>query len=187
MRNLEGKKEETNMICPITGSKLIYLGCDPHVMDPNSYYSPKSDSSIIFANHPFSYDIYTLVSDTSIMAQELRYFKLNNKIWTELKKIPYTDKLVPLDYPIQDYFIEAGEGLREYKKYLAYRETHPKEFPTSQLIPMEQVSIHPLSPPSGKLMCLDSSICKKMNFFQRIALRYRNWRANRNVLKYKEQ
>lgn len=99
----EDKKTKTDLICPITGSSLWYIGTERDVMDPDSWYSPESDKSIIFARHPFSYNLFRLVERKSMMEKTLRYFRLNeDKSWTELKKAPFTDKLFPIDTPYDD-------------------------------------------------------------------------------------
>jgi len=145
--------QKTGLKCPITGSELLFLGGDREVRDPDSFYSPESDESIIFARHPFSYNIFRLVEQKSMGEKGLRFFKLEkDKTWTEYKKIPYTNKLVKMDYP-EDKFQEESKIARE--KYQEQQKRLDKYRTTFKPISAELVKVQSLPPPLGKLNYID--------------------------------
>lgn len=100
MRNNQDKKYKTDLICPITNSPLWYIGTEHWVMDPVSFYSPESDSNIIFARHSFRYNLFRQVTDKTTCSTELRIFRLNDdKSWVEVKPLPLPSaKIFYMDY-----------------------------------------------------------------------------------------
>lgn len=158
---MENNKSITDLICPITGSPLWYVGTEKHCMDPDSWYSPESDSSIIFARHPFSMNLFRLVETKGTMEKALRYFRLNtDRSWTEMKEAPYTNSLFPLDDFSEEWEAACKEGLERLEKRKQqeqYWKEHPEEDPRvfAKTVALEKVDVVPLGPPTGILFYLD--------------------------------
>lgn len=183
----------TELLCPITGSKLLYIGTEQDVMDPDAWYSPESNSQIIFARHPFSRKIFRQIDRKSLYAKALRYFRLNDdNSWTELKKIPNGDDLFPINTPEDDpSWIEscqvAFDRVERQRQQNEYWDQHPEEDPRvrSKCIASELVSVQPMSAPLGILNYVDfvynppkeNFIRKVVNF---IKLKIRIWQLKRN-------
>jgi hypothetical protein len=89
-------------------------------------------------------------------ANELRYFNLNaDNSWTELKKIPYTDELVELDYPEDKFNEQMAAGKLRHDEAQEYRRNHPKEFPQVRTIAADLVDICPMPAPIGIVNYID--------------------------------
>lgn len=152
----------TNLICPITGSPLIKDGKKGHVMDGDTFYHAESDKSIIYARHPFMWNMFRLVSGRNDCEQGNRFFKLlDNKSWQEYIADKRTDHLFPINTPqseieeyIQNEEKERQERTRLYNEGVANGTITPLPILTkigSHLLAMETVSVQPLSPPTGKI------------------------------------
>ena len=156
-------KEKTNMLYPITGKPLWYTGQDMGVMDGDSFYSPDGKDKIIFARHPFCMDLFRQVDTKRSLATEKRVFRLNDdNSWTELKYVPNTNQLFPLDTPESDpeWIAAVKKGEESERKRIAqnkYWDEHPEEDPRikAKLIGLDEVSVCPLGPPSGILLYMD--------------------------------
>ena len=152
------------LLCPITQSELVYIGYDEGVMDGNSYYSPASDSTIIFAVHPFSTNIYTQVESASYTAKDNRYFKLlEDRTWQELKRVPHGDGLFPINQNDTEWDEACAKALIKYEAYVAkekYWDEHPNEDPRirAKTIANDSVQVVPMSAPSSILFFLDYHI-----------------------------
>ena len=158
------KNHSNEILCPITGSKLVYVGHDHGVMDGNSYYSPEADKTIIFARHPFQRDIFRLVKRQGITEKAIRYFKLLDKhnSWQELKKVPNGDALFPIDTPEDDAewvaaVQEVIERERKRQEQNKYWDEHPDEDPRifARTIKMETVEVKPMDVPRGVINYMD--------------------------------
>ena len=188
-------KERTNLICPITGSPLWYVGTERETRDPDSWYSPESDKNIIFARHPFSWNLFRLVDSKSMMAKEKRYFRLNDdNTWTELKKVPHSNELFPKDTPEDDpeWLSAVKNGLereRKRQEQNKYWDEHPNEDPRikARLIGLDKVEVKPMSAPTGMLFYMDytydSGKAKKQNFFQQAYYKFKAWNMHRKLKK----
>lgn len=192
----ENQKYKTDMICPITGSPLWYVGTERDVMDPDSWYSPESDKSIIFARHPFSYNLFRLVTEKRSCSRGSRFFKLNeDKSWTEMKEVPHGNELFPINTPEDDpeWKEAVAKGIEREKKRQEqnkYWDEHPEEDPRikAKLIGIDKVEVKPMSAPTGILFYMDykyeSPDPKKMNFFQR---NYNQLKSKIQVWKFKRR
>ena len=153
--------QDHQLICPITGSNLIHIGCEHHVMDPDQWYSPESDKTIIYARHPFSWTIFRLIERPNMMEKALRYFKLNDdNTWTELKRVPNGNNLFPLDDFGDDWQKACEEGLERLAKRKAqeeYWKEHPEEDPRifAKTVSIELIEVKPMDPPSMLLNFFD--------------------------------
>ena len=149
------------LLCPITQSELVYIGYDEGVMDGNSYYSPISDSTIKFAVHPFSTNIYTQVESASYTAKDIRYFKLlEDHTWQELKKVPHGDGLFPINQNDTEWDEACAKALIRYEAYVAkqkYWDEHPNEDPRvrAKTIANDLVQVVPMSAPSNMFFYID--------------------------------
>lgn len=149
------------LLCPITGEELIYVGHDIDVYDGNSYYSPKNDSTIIFAVHPRRNNIYAQVEDKSFMSKDLRWFQLlDDNTWQELKQVPYDNRLFPIDDEGEEWIEACRKAEEEYQKRLEkeeYWKQHPEEDPRVHFrtIGIDKVEVRPMGPPIGVLNYID--------------------------------
>jgi hypothetical protein len=154
--------EQNKLLCPISGAELVYVGHDEGVYDGNSYFSPKSDPSIIFAVHPFRNNIYAQVEDKHFLSKELRYFKLlEGNLWQEMKEVPHDNLLFPIDDEGEEWIKACEEANRKHEKRLErqrYWKEHPEEDPRvhAKTIGIDEVEVAPMAPPSGILFYLDN-------------------------------
>lgn len=161
MLNINNMRYKTDLICPITGSPLWNLGSDSSTMDSDTWYSPESDASIIFAKNPRQQNLYRLVECQSNMERASRYFRLNDdKSWTEMKRVPNGDELFTLDDFGDEWNKACEDGakrLEEQKIQNKYWDEHPSEDPRihAKTVGIEEVSICPMGPPSGVIFYLD--------------------------------
>ena len=157
----QDKKTNTGLLCPITNSPLWYVGSEHHVMDPDSFYSPESDDSVIFARHPFSWKLFRLVESKSMWSQAIRYFRLNDdNSWTEMKEAPHTNSMFPIDDFSPEWEAACQEGLenlRKRKETEKYWEENPDKDPRvkAKLVSTELIEVKPMSAPTGTLYYLD--------------------------------
>jgi hypothetical protein len=151
------------LLCPITGDELIYVGHDERVFDGNSYYSPKSNNTIIFAVHPFSRNIYVQVNNKSLFSHGFRWFKLlEDNTWQELKQVPHGDILFPIEDESDEWVNACRLAEEKHQKRLEkqeYWKQHPDEDPRihAKTLANEKVSVSPLGPPTGILYYVDSN------------------------------
>lgn len=160
------KPVDSGLTCPITGGRLMSIGYESHVMDPDSFYQSENDPTLYFACHPFSRTVYRLIERPSMMDKAIRYFVLNeDSSWTEHVRIK-SGKLVPIDTPKEE--IEAAD--REYEEDRERRKREYEErvargeitefFPImkpvyAKTVSIGEVKVQPMSPPSGILNYLD--------------------------------
>ena len=166
------EKEEptpTDLICPITGSILMDDGSDPHVMDSDHFYFASSDKNVKFARHPFQWNLFRLVEYRHVGERGIRYFQLNSdNTWEEYISVKGTDQLFPIntsqseiDKYVQNEELERKERERIYDEGVANGTITPfpkfmkLEFKT---IKIEDITVQPLSPPIGKISCIDFKI-----------------------------
>lgn len=159
----DGKPKPTDLICPITGSTLMDDGCERHVMDPDHFYFAQNDSSIRYARHPFSYNLFRQVESgtRNTGAKEIRFFRLNeDKSWTEMMRLPGFSILIPLDTTpeevdklVKEKIAEEKERKRMYDEGVANGTIVPISINlkpvTSNTISMEKVEVKPMSSPSS--------------------------------------
>lgn len=151
-----------NLKCPITGSKLIFVGEDEHCRDGNSYYSPIDNPKIVYSVWPRRANIYTLENNDNPKKQ--RYFLLKeDDSWTEMKRVPHGDGLFPKKYYGIKWKKACAEALVRYQKRLEqieYWKEHPEEDPRvfAKLISFDLVEVRPMGPPSGILYFHPSTI-----------------------------
>ena len=157
------------LLCPITNSELIYVGCDKGVMDGNSYYSPVSDNSIIFAVHPRANNVYVQVATANYNEKALRYFRLldtdprstfSYPIWQELKRVPHGNELFPINQNDEEWKNSCADALKKYDEYITkckYWDEHPEEDPRikAKCVSIDTVTVVPLPPPTGILFYVD--------------------------------
>jgi hypothetical protein len=165
-----GRHEPTDsgLTCPITGGRLMSIGYERHVMDPDSFYQSENDPTLYFASHPFSRTVYRLVERPGMMERAIRYFVLNDDIsWTE-HVIIESGNLVPIDTPQDEidavnekYRADQEERRKTYEARVASGEIVPSLFPTAlrvlpKMVSAEQVEVKPMEPPKGMLFYLDT-------------------------------
>ena len=152
--------KRTGLKCPVTGSELLQDKGDEFVRDPDSVYHAESDPTIKFLRHPFSWKVFRQVDRDE---KAIRYFRLNDdNSWTELKSIPGSSSLFPIDTPENDpeWIVAVQKGLDNLEKRRRqeeYWKEHPEEDPRyfSRLDATEIVEVRPMAPPSSKLLYFD--------------------------------
>ena len=162
----EHKPSLTDIMCPITGSPLVWIpdNSPMHTMDPDSSYESASDPTIRFARHPFSWRTFRLIDKYE---DELgRYFVLSEDetTWSEFKRVKGISDLISIDTPqseidarIEKEAVEKAERKRIYDEKVARGEIIP--LPIIQVsardIQSDLVEVAPLPPPSGLLFYMD--------------------------------
>ena len=178
MNNLYNKHEDfiggknftpsdSGLTCPITGGKLLYIGYELAVMDPDSFYQSEKDPTLYFACHPFSRSVYRLIDRPSMMEKSKRYFVLNeDKSWTEHIKIE-NGNLVPIDTP-QSEIDEANEKYKKEKE--ERRRNYDERIKRGEIIPLNSTQVYdkfvsldiievkPMAPPTNMLFYLNYKI-----------------------------
>jgi hypothetical protein len=158
--NRSSKPTDSGLTCPITGGRLMSIGYERDVMDPDSFYQSENDPTLYFACHPFSRTVYRLIDRPSMMVRAIRYFVLNaDKTWTEHIKIE-SENLVPIDTP-QSEIDEANEKYRKERE--EFRRNYDEQVARGEIIPLtfiqvpvktvalDEVEVKPMGPPSGIL------------------------------------
>ena len=175
--------EPTNMLCPISGFRLMYVGSDYHVMDADSYYQSEFDPTIIYANHPFSRNVYRLIESRSIMAKTIRYFVLEeDNILKEYCSL-LNGKLVPIETPVE----EIEKANEEYKNSeILRKEEYEKKVASGEITPIyakqifcktispELISVKPMDYPKGIVFFNDYKV-KKISFKERLYNKFYNF------------
>jgi hypothetical protein len=162
IEHFEKNEIETNLLCPITGERLIWIGSDVHVMDPDSFYKPTNTPNIIYARHPFSYNLFRLVENSYNHCQPgKKFFRLNeDNSWTEMILIKEIDKLVEIDTNQEEIDKLISKILEEKRKK---KEDYDEKVRNGQITPitidikkveaqqigLDLVEVKPLSPPSS--------------------------------------
>lgn len=147
--------------CPITGDELIYVGHDEGCYDGNSYYSPLSDNSIIYAVHPFRSNIYVKVDSKDFHAKESKYFKLNeDHSWTEMKKVPNGNELFPKNFYGKAWKEACARAKHKWQKRQEqekYWKEHPEEDPRikPKIIGIDEVKVSQMGLPSAIFYYID--------------------------------
>ena len=149
---------DTGLKCPITGSRLMYVGYEPHVMDGESFYEAESDPSIKFSSHPFNRGVYYQVE---------RYFVIEDDgSWKEYKRVKGLDGIVPVDIsPLELYAMlhaaeeERERRSREYEGRL-YAGEITNLFPLAikvqaKTVAMDLVAVKPMEMPTGTMFMID--------------------------------
>lgn len=168
--NEEELPSDTGLLCPITGSRLMYTGHEEHVMDGLSFYAAESDPKAVkYSRHPFQYDMFYAGNPYKFQDNEYttqRVFRLNDdRSWTEMIKAPISGCYFPIDAPneiiakhVQEY--EEKERIRtaEYVRKVASGEIVPGpelKRVVAQTIGLQLVEVKPISAPIGVLNFMD--------------------------------
>lgn len=148
---------DTGLLCPITGSRLMCIGYEAHVMDGETFYEAESDPNVKFSTHPFNSGVYYTKD---------RYFVSENGKWTEYIRVKGLSTIVPIDTPQSeiDELIRVAEekrekSSREYEGKL-YAGEITNFFPLAikveaKTIAMDLVKVEPMAAPSGFIFLLD--------------------------------
>lgn len=153
--------QPTGLDCPITGAPLLCTGHEMWVMDGSTFYSPEGHPEIRYERHPFCWNLFDAGN---------RIFKLDGDVWTEMKRVPHSNKLFPIDTPEDDteYLeaLEEGEKTRKHNEELhKYWDEHPEEDPRvhAHCVGLDKVEVSPMKLPSCNLLYMDFKYSSKDN------------------------
>ena len=169
MTGLLSKPRDTGLLCPITGSRLMYVGHEPHVMDGESYYEAESDPKITYSSHPFNRGVYYHGD---------RYFVFENLQWVEYMRVKGINGIIPVDSPQEeiDELVRKEEAARELRSREYEGKLFAGEivnlFPTmvkvqAKTIAMDLVQVEPMQAPSSFAFMMDYVKEKTSNYVLR--------------------
>ena len=176
----ENTGKPSGLLCPITGSPLIYNGYEYGTMDGDFYYHAESDPKIKYEKNMRSlyYELVNSEKEWDLTGSERvlsrRYFKFEDGAWTEYFAVKSHGfpKLFPIGTSTEEVKAWQDEDERkyqerqaEYSRKVAEGEITPWPVPKVQAgtIANELVSVQPLPPPSDQLFYLDVKYHDRIN------------------------
>ena len=171
----------TGLLCPITGSPLIYDGYEWGTMDGDFYYHAESDPTIKFESNMRSvfYELVGGEKEWGMTGSERvlsrRYFKPEaNGTWSEwfAVKSHGFPKLFPIGTPSEEVLAWQAEDERkhlehkaEYDRKVASGEITPWIVPMVNFgtIANDLVEVKPMDPPSGQIFYFEHTVVSKLD------------------------
>ena len=154
--------EDTGLKCPVTGSKLIYTGCEaPHVYDGDAFYEAEIDAKIRYSKNARS-KYYNLIGTN-------RWFSMEDKLWVEYFEVRTADfpAMFPVgtDQSVVDELVkrrkaERDERIALYNKRVASGEIVPDPNMVrvfAKPIGIDKVTVCPMGPPLMNLQFFNAS------------------------------